>query len=62
VFSVGSAPRLYSEDPRSTEIEFREFLEMAVELLRRDGEKGIRLLKEDFVCAAVTVRLVQLLC
>jgi hypothetical protein len=31
---------------------------MAVEWLRRDGKKGIRMWKEDFVCAAVTVRLV----
>jgi hypothetical protein len=33
VFSVGSAPRLYNEDPRPADIlvEFRESLEMAVE-------------------------------
>jgi hypothetical protein len=30
MFSVGSAPRLYNEDPRSAEIELRESLEMAV--------------------------------
>jgi hypothetical protein len=33
----------------------RESLEMAVE---DDGKKGIRLCKEDFMCAAVTARLV----
>jgi hypothetical protein len=31
VFSVGSAPRLYNEDPRPAEIEVRESLEEAVE-------------------------------
>jgi hypothetical protein len=32
---------------------------MAVEDdLRRSGKKGIRLCKEDFMCVAVTVRLV----
>jgi hypothetical protein len=31
VLSVGSAPRLYNEDPRSAEIELREFLEIPVE-------------------------------
>jgi hypothetical protein len=31
VFSVGSAPRLYNEDPRPAELELRESLEIAVE-------------------------------
>jgi hypothetical protein len=31
VFSVGSAPRLFNEDPRQGEIELRETLGMAVE-------------------------------
>jgi hypothetical protein len=31
VFSVGSDPRLYNEDPRPAEIELRESLEMTVE-------------------------------
>jgi hypothetical protein len=31
VFSVGSDPRLYDEDPRPAEVEFRESLESAVE-------------------------------
>jgi hypothetical protein len=31
VFSVGSAPRLYNEDPRRAESELRESLETAVE-------------------------------
>jgi hypothetical protein len=31
VFSVGPYPRLYSEDPRTAEIELRESLEAAVE-------------------------------
>jgi hypothetical protein len=31
VFSVGSAPRLYNEDPRPAEIELRESPEIAVE-------------------------------
>jgi hypothetical protein len=31
VFSVGSYPRIYNEDPRPTEIESRESLEIAVE-------------------------------
>jgi hypothetical protein len=31
VFSVGSAPRLYNEDPRPAEIELRDPLETAVE-------------------------------
>jgi fructose-specific phosphotransferase system component IIB len=39
VFSVGSAPRLYNEDLRRAEI-IIESLEMAVELLRRDGNKN----------------------
>jgi hypothetical protein len=30
VFAVGSAPRLYNEDPRPTEIELRGYLESAV--------------------------------
>jgi hypothetical protein len=31
VFSVGSAPRLYNEVPRSAEIELRGSLEVAIE-------------------------------
>jgi hypothetical protein len=31
VFSVGSTPRLYNEDPKPAEIELRESLETAVE-------------------------------
>jgi hypothetical protein len=31
VFSVGSYPRLYNEDPRPAEIELTKFLEMTVE-------------------------------
>jgi hypothetical protein len=31
VFSVGSAPRLYNEDPTPAEIELRQSLEAAVE-------------------------------
>jgi hypothetical protein len=31
VFSVGSAPRLYKEDPSQSEIKLRDPLEMAVE-------------------------------
>jgi hypothetical protein len=31
VFSVGSAPRLYNEDPRPAEIELRESLETRVD-------------------------------
>jgi hypothetical protein len=62
VLSVGSAPRLYNEDPRPAEIKLKESLEMVVELLRRDGSKGIRLCKEDFMCDAVTMRLVDIHC
>jgi hypothetical protein len=58
VFSVGSDSRIYNKDLRPAEIELREPLEMAVECLRRDDTKGIRPCKEDFMCAAVTVRLV----
>jgi hypothetical protein len=36
VFSVGSDPRLYNEDPRPTELELREYPETAVE---DDGEE-----------------------
>jgi hypothetical protein len=31
VFSVGSVPRLYNEDPRPTEIKIERVSEMAVE-------------------------------
>jgi hypothetical protein len=31
MFSVGSDPRLYNENPRPAELELRKFLEMAVE-------------------------------
>jgi hypothetical protein len=31
VFSVGSVPRLYNEDPRPAELELRETVEKAVE-------------------------------
>jgi hypothetical protein len=31
MFSIGSDPRLYNEDPRAAEIELRESLEAAVE-------------------------------
>jgi hypothetical protein len=55
VFSVGSAPSLYNEDPRSVEI-IIESLEMAVEWLRRAGKKGIKVCEEEFMCAAVIVR------
>jgi hypothetical protein len=58
VFSVGSAPSLYNEDPIPSEINLRESLEMVVERLRRDDKKGIRLRKEDYMCDAVTVRLI----
>jgi hypothetical protein len=34
----------------------RESFAMAVESLRRNGKKGIRLWKEEFIRAAVTVR------
>jgi hypothetical protein len=37
--------------------EWLESLEMAVGCLRRENKKGIRLWKEDFMCAAVTLRL-----
>jgi hypothetical protein len=39
------------------ELELRESLEMAVQWLKRDDKKGIRLCKKYFVYAAVTVRL-----
>jgi hypothetical protein len=39
VVFIGSALRLYNEDPRPSDIEFREFLEMPDELLKRDGKK-----------------------
>jgi hypothetical protein len=39
VFSVGSIPKLYNEDPRLAEIELRESLESAVE---NDGEEMAR--------------------
>jgi hypothetical protein len=48
--SLGAMELLSEELSRS--------LEMAVEWLRIDGKKGIRLCREDFMCAAVTVRLV----
>jgi hypothetical protein len=32
VFSVGTDPRLYNEDPRPAEIELRESLVMAVDV------------------------------
>jgi hypothetical protein len=38
LFSVGSAPRLYNEDPRLAERELRESPEMAVEDDRRNGK------------------------
>jgi hypothetical protein len=57
VFSVAGTPRLYNEDPRPVETELRKSLEMALEDDRGNGKKGIRLCKEDFTCAAVTVRL-----
>jgi hypothetical protein len=47
VFSAGSSPRQYNEDPRPAESELRESLEMAIE---ND--------LEDFMCALVTVRLI----
>jgi hypothetical protein len=44
VFSVGSDPRLYNEDPRLDDLELRDSLEMAVEDdWRRYGKKEIRL-------------------
>jgi hypothetical protein len=55
VFSVGAAPRLYNEDLTQIELELRE---SAVEgdwkeILRKE----LRVYKKDFMCAAVTVRL-----
>jgi hypothetical protein len=48
VFSEGAAPRLYKEDLRQLESELRESPELA-EQLRRNGKKGIKLCKEDFI-------------
>jgi hypothetical protein len=39
VFSVGSAPRLYNEDPRLAEMKLRESFETAVD---DDGEDKTR--------------------
>jgi hypothetical protein len=43
VFSVGVDPRLYNEDYRPARIRTERALEMAVEWLRRDAKRGIRL-------------------
>jgi hypothetical protein len=43
VLSIGSASRVYNQDPRPKESELRQSLQMAVECLRRDGKKGISL-------------------
>jgi hypothetical protein len=57
---VGSAPRLYNEDPRPAEIELRETVDKAAE---DDSERVAR--KElvgdfqDFMCAVLTVRLIN---
>jgi hypothetical protein len=40
----GSTPMLYNEEARPDEIQ--------------NGKNGIKLCKEDFMCAAVTVRLI----
>jgi hypothetical protein len=57
VFSVGPPWRYIMRITGQLELELRESLEMVVEWLRRDGKKVIRLWKEEFMCAAVTVRL-----
>jgi hypothetical protein len=46
------------QDLTQLELELCRVLEMAVEGDRRNRKKGIRLCKEDFMCAAATVRLV----
>jgi hypothetical protein len=35
VFSVGSAPRPYNEDPRLADLQLREFLEMALKMTEK---------------------------
>jgi hypothetical protein len=57
--SVGSASRLYNEDPRPAErIIETIFSDGSRRCFRRDGKKVIKLCKEDFMRAAVTVSLV----
>jgi hypothetical protein len=66
VFSVGAAPRLYNEDFTQQELElssgvsscsreFRESPELVVDRITARKELGCA--KEDFMCAAVTGRL-----
>jgi hypothetical protein len=66
VFSVGSTPRLYNEDPRPAEIIIEGASRVGNRrLLRRNGNGLVELQErgyEDFMCAAVTVRLLSLLC
>jgi hypothetical protein len=50
VFSVGAAPRLYSEDLRQLELELSESGDGSRRRLRRNGKKGTGLSKEDFMC------------
>jgi hypothetical protein len=48
-FSVGSAPRLYNDDPRPAEIYLKERLEMVVELLGRDDKNELGCAKTSCV-------------
>jgi hypothetical protein len=58
VFSVGSAPRLYSEDPRPAE-SIIESLEMAARIDRAVVKRRLSVWFEDFMCAVVAVRLIN---
>jgi hypothetical protein len=55
VFSVGAALWLYNKDLRQLELELEKASEVGS--WQNNGKKGIRLCKEDFMCAAVRGRL-----
>jgi hypothetical protein len=61
VFSVGAAPRLYNEDLTQQEGELSRIALSAEnsesrqsKVIENNGKKGIRLCKEDLMCAAET--------
>jgi hypothetical protein len=70
LFSIGSAPRLYNEDPRSAEIIIEEVtlrrqLKMTEKRWQREQfrlesqpvKRRLSVRFEDFMCAVITVRL-----
>jgi hypothetical protein len=57
-FSIGPPVAYMTRIRGQLESELEESLELALEWLKRNGTKGIKLGKEELMCNAVTLRIV----